>query len=70
MDEKKQNEYEKNKKLFADALAAALSAEYREDLELAQDESAEVSVGHKIFMNRLFKEAVGSNFVPFPEIDN
>ncbi len=68
MDEKMQNDYENDKRLFAEALTEALAMKYEEDLALAQDEGTEVSPDHKIFMNRLFKETVGSDFVPFPEI--
>ena len=39
-------------------------------MELADNEPVTVSHRHKIRMNRVFREVVGSKFIPYPEVDN
>ena len=41
-----------------------------EEMELADNEPVTVSHRHKIRMNRVFREVVGSKFIPDPEVDN
>lgn len=41
-----------------------------EEIELVDNEPVTVSHRHKIRMNRVFREVVGSKFIPYPEVDN
>ena len=41
-----------------------------EEMELVDNEPVTVSHRHKIRMNRVFREVVGSKFIPYPEVDN
>lgn len=41
-----------------------------EEIEFDYNEPISVSRRHKIRMNRIFREIVGSKFLPYPEVDN
>ncbi len=60
-----------NRELFKRAISEALDLKIREIVEEIKDtETPPPSRRHKIRMNRLFRERVGSAFLPFPEVDN
>ena len=59
-----------NKELFKLALAEAMESKIRNIEEEIEDvEVPQLSIRYKIQMNRLFREQVGGDFIPFPEID-
>ena len=60
-----------NRELFKSAIAEALDSKFREIAEETGDiEIPPPSKRHKIRINRLFRERVGGDFLPFPEVDN
>ena len=65
-----------NKPDALDALLTEAFKHYKFEKELAEfnalpDEEIKVSRRHKIRMNRIFRERVGSpTFLPYPEVDN
>ena len=60
-----------NRELFKRALADAVNSKIHQNEEEIKDmEMPPPSKRHKIRMNRLFRERVGGNFLPFPEEDN
>ena len=60
-----------NRELFKRALSEAMESKFREIVEETGDvEIQPPSKRHKIRMNRLFRERVGSSFLTFPEEDN
>ena len=60
-----------NRELFRRALMEAMDAKIQQFEEETKDvELSPPSRRHMIRMNRLFRERVGSTFLPFPEADN
>ena len=60
-----------NRELFKRALSDAVNSKIRKNEEKMKDmEIPSLSKRHKIRMNRLFREHVGRDFLPFPEEDN
>ncbi len=60
-----------NRELFKRAISEALDLKIREIVEEIGDiEIPPPSKRHKIQMNRLFREHVGGDFIPFPDVDN
>ncbi|MBQ7333612.1 MAG: hypothetical protein IJW38_04600 [Clostridia bacterium] len=60
-----------NRELFKRAISEALDSKFREIPEKTGDiEIPPPSKRHKKRMNRLFRERVGGNFLPFPDVDN
>ena len=60
-----------NRELFKRALADAVNSKIRKNEEKMKDmEIPSLSKSYKTRMNRLFRERVGGNFLPFPEEDN
>ena len=64
-----QNSSGDNFELFKRALAEAIEMKIRKEEE-GIELTASTSRRHKIRMNRLFREYIGSSFIPFPELDN
>lgn len=58
-----------NREFFKRALAETIEMKIRKEEEWIEL-TASTSRRHKIQMNRLFREHVGSSFIPFPELDN
>ena len=59
-----------NRELFKRALSEVMDSKIRKIEEETKDmEIPPPSKRHKIRMNRLFRERVGSSFLPFPEVD-
>ena len=60
-----------NRELFKRAISEAFDSKIRKfEEETKNMETPPPSKRHKIRMNRLFRERVGSVFLPFPEVDN
>lgn len=60
-----------SEKEFDKLIELALFDAADEEFDIDEDtEPIEVSHRHKVRMNRLFRERVGSKFLPFPEVDN
>jgi len=60
-----------SRELFKRALSEALDSKIQDSEEKIKDmEMPAPSRRHKIRMNRLFRERVGGEFLPFPEEDN
>ena len=60
-----------NIELFKRALSDALDLNLRKTVEEDKDiEAPELSIRHKRRMNRFFRENVGGDFIPFPEVDD
>ena len=60
-----------NRELFRRALSDAMDLKIRKIEEEINDiELPQPSKRHKIRMNRIFRERVGGDFLPYPEADN
>ena len=60
-----------NRELFRRALSDAMDLKIRKIEEKINDiELPPPSKRYKIRMNRIFRERVGGNFLPYPEVDN
>lgn len=60
-----------NRELFRRALSDAMDLKIRKIEEKINDvELPQPSKRHKIRMNRIFRERVGGDFLPYPEADN
>ena len=65
------NTESENRELFKSALSEALENKFNLIVEAQSDSKVRSpSKRHKIRMNRLFREQVGGDFIPFPEADN
>ena len=63
-------ESEEVRKRFIQKLWESVEPELPDDEEIENMERPPATKQHKIRMNRLFRERIGSNFLPFPEADN
>ena len=66
-------EYEPLDKLDIMIYEAVMKHELHEDfdeIDIPQNEEIKYSFRHKIRMNRLFRDEIGSTRLPFPEADN
>ena len=59
--------YELFKRALSEAVAAKISSIEK---EVENMDLPPPTRRHKIRMNRLFRERIGSSFLPFPEVDN
>ena len=63
-------ESEEVRKRFIQKLWESVEPELPDDEEIENMERPPATKRHKIRMNRLFRERIGSSFLPFPEADN